>query len=363
MERLTLRHPRGESAIVVGAGALAAAADELARWWQGRRVFVVSSAPIAARFAGALEGIEPAGAALVHLEVPDGETAKTVEVARRLWEGMLAAGGKRDSRVVALGGGTVGDVAGFVAATFLRGIELTQIPTTLLAQVDAAIGGKTAIDLPGGKNSVGAFHHPHLVVADTELLASLPRADLRAGLVEVVKMATLLDPGLLDVVEEGLDGLLDGDPRSLDPVVARAIRAKVGVVEDDPEESDRRRLLNLGHTLGHAIEAVLDYRGLRHGEAVAFGLLFALRLARRRGLGPDVARRLVGLLGRFELPPLPPLAAQRLVDTMARDKKARESGIVWVLPVAMGEGRAFADVPLEEVERELEAFLREPFKL
>lgn len=364
MERISLRHPRGLSTILVGAGALGDAAGELGTWWQGRTTFVVTSPQVGGLYAARVEALAAppsrAPARWVRLEVPDGEAAKTVEEARRLWERLLDGGGKRDSRLVALGGGTVGDLGGFVAATFLRGIELTQVPTTLLAQVDASIGGKTGIDLPGAKNSVGAFHHPRLVVADTELLASLPRGELRAGLVEVVKMAALLDPGLLDAVEEELEALLGGDPVRLAPVVTRAILAKVGVVEDDPEESDRRRLLNFGHTLGHAIETVLDYQTLRHGEAVAYGLLFALRLARRRGVGGDVAARLLPLLRRFELPPLPPLEPQELMSAMARDKKAREAGLVWVLPFALGDGRSVSDLPLSEVEEELGAFLNEP---
>jgi len=225
------------------------------------------------------------------LEVADGEAAKTVESAAGLWNRMLAAEGKRDSRVVAFGGGSAGDLAGFAAGCFLRGLEFVQIPTTLLAQVDAAIGGKTGVDLPGGKNTVGLFHHPALVVCDTAILPTLPRGELRSGLVEVIKMAALLDLELLALVEEHLDLLLAGDAAALGPVVAGAAAAKIGVVECDPTEQGDRRLLNFGHTLGHALESV---RGLRHGEAVALGMVLEAGITKEMGLTPGADVTLVG---------------------------------------------------------------------
>src|SRR5262249_37757256 len=202
---------------------------------------------------------------------------KTVATAERLWNEMLAAGGKRDSRLLAFGGGSVGDLGGFAAGCFLRGIDFVQLPTTLLAQVDAAIGGKTGVHLPGGQTPVGLFHPPARVVCDTALLPSLPRAELRSGLVEVVKMAALLDPPLLARVEEGLDALLEGDPAALGPVVAAAAAAKIGVVHRDPTEQGDRRLLNFGHTLGHALETARGHARPRPGEAGAYGPLLALR--------------------------------------------------------------------------------------
>jgi 3-dehydroquinate synthase len=360
---LYLHHPAGVTPVLVGEDALARAHDHLDPWLAGRAVFVVSTPRVLAIHGERLEPLLGAAARRVVLEVDDGETAKTVVTADRLWNEMLAAGGKRDSRLVAFGGGSVGDVGGFAAGCFLRGIELVQVPTTLLAQVDAAIGGKTGVDLPGGKNTVGLFHHPALVVCDTSLLESLPREELRSGLVEVVKMAALLDPDLFGQVERGLDALLDGDAAALGPVVAAAAAAKIGVVERDPDERGDRRLLNFGHTLGHAIESACGYAGLRHGEAVGYGILFALRLAVRRGPGldPAVAERIRALLQRFGLPPLPELEPGTLMDLMARDKKARESGLVWVLPTRLGEGRMVQDVPPAEVEAELRSFLSAPF--
>ena len=358
---LSLRHPTGTTPVLVGEDALSTAHVDLAGWLRGRTVFVVSSAPILGLHGVRLEPLRDEAARWVVLEVEDGEAAKTAGTAERLWNRMLEAGGKRDSRVLAFGGGSVGDLAGFTAGCFLRGLEFVQIPTTLLAQVDAAIGGKTGVDLPGGKNTVGLFHHPAMTVCDTAFLPTLSRGELRSGLVEVIKMAALLDPELFARVEENLDALLAGDPAVLGPVVAGAAAAKIGVVERDPDERGERRLLNFGHTLGHAIESSCAYAGLRHGEAVAYGILFALRLAARRGVDPDLSRRLRALLARLDLPPLPPLDPAELVSHMARDKKAREGGLVWVLPARWGEGTMTSGVPWEEVSAELAGLLRDPF--
>jgi 3-dehydroquinate synthase len=360
--RLSLHHPAGVTGLWAGAGALGAARDELARWAAGRTLFVVSTPQVLVLHGERLAPLRDAAARLRLLEVPEGEGAKSLAVAERLWNEMLLGGGKRDSRVVAFGGGSVGDLAGFAAGCFLRGVEYAQLPTTLLAQVDAAIGGKTAVDLPGGKNTVGLFLHPAWVVCDTALLATLPRAELRSGLIEVIKMAALLDPRLLDAVESGLEALLAGAAAALAPVVVAAAAAKIAVVERDPDERGERRLLNFGHTLGHALESAAGYQGLRHGEAVGYGMLFALRLARRRGLAAAVARRLAALVARLGLPPLPPaLEAQDLAARMARDKKAREGSLAWVLPAALGRGVVVEGIGWEEVVGELRAFLREPF--
>jgi 3-dehydroquinate synthase len=360
----------GASRLWIGVGALAHAAPRLEPWLAGRTVFVVAQPPVLEGHGAALDALTAAAGRRVDLPVPDGEAAKTVAVAGELWRAMLDAGGKRDSRLVTFGGGSAGDLGGFVAGCFLRGVEYVQVPTTLLAQVDAAIGGKTAVDLPGGKNTVGLFHHPRAVVADTALLASLPRGELRSGLVEVVKMAFFLDDALLRRVEDDLEDLLAGDAAALAPVVTAAAAAKIGVVESDVREGGRRRLLNFGHTLGHAVESALGYRGLRHGEAVAYGILFALRLAEARGPGwldPAAGDRLRRLLARLELPPLPAdaLAVDDLVERLGRDKKARESGVVWVLPASAAaggvEGRMVTEVGAGEVRRHLAAFLDDPF--
>src|SRR4029079_664102 len=330
LHRLSLRHPRGETPVLVGEGALDHARPELSSWLAGRTAFLASDPRILALHGQRLELLKTAAARWVVLEVEEGEPAKTVASAGRLWDAMLAAGGKRDSRLLTFGGGSVGDLGGFAAGCFLRGIEFVQVPTPLLAPVDASIGGKTGVDLPGGKNTVGLFHHPRWVVSDTAVLPTLPVDELRSGLVEVIKMAALLDPDLFVLLEEQLETLLEGDPEALGPVVPAAAAAKIGVVERDPLEKGDRRLLNFGHTLGHAIESASGYAGLRHGEAVGYGILFALRLALARGLDRRTAERIHALILRLGLPPLPALDPEVLVAAMARDKKALESGLVWV---------------------------------
>ncbi|MFQ5351347.1 MAG: 3-dehydroquinate synthase, partial [Thermoanaerobaculia bacterium] len=361
LRRIMLPHPGGTTPILVGAGALTEAAGRLGRWLDGRAVFALSDRRVRRLHGEQLDGLAGRAARWRWLTVASGEGAKDLATAEDLWQRLLAAGGKRDSRILALGGGSIGDLGGFVSGCFLRGVEYVQLPTTLLAQVDAAVGGKTAVNLPGAKNSVGLFHHPVLVVVDTGCLSTLPPRELRSGLAEVIKMAALLDTRLLGLLERQWDQLVAADAEALAPVVAAAVRAKATVVVADPNEAGERRLLNFGHTLGHAIEAVLDYRRLRHGEAVAYGMLFALRLARRRGLGSKEVDRLQALIRRLELPALPKMGRARLLAAMGRDKKARESGLAWVLPEALGRGVLVDDIDGPELRRELAAFLADPW--
>lgn len=358
--RLSLRHDRGVTDIRVGAGILSAPPAELVDALDGRTVFVLSTPTLRRLHPDLAAPLVARARRVVALEAEDGEAAKTLERAGGLWDRMVAEGGKRDSVLVAVGGGSIGDLGGFVAACFLRGVDVVQVPTTLLAQVDAAIGGKTAIDLPGAKNSVGAFHHPRAVVSDVGVLGTLPGAELRSGLVEAIKMATLLDVPLLEGIERDLDAILEADPSALVPVVAGAARAKVEVVEADPEESGWRRVLNFGHTLGHAIETALGYRTLRHGEAVAYGMAFACDLATARGADPEVADRVRGVLARLGLPDLPTLDAERLLVVMGRDKKASEHGLTWVLPRRLGEVEMTRDVEDGLLAEVLGRFLADP---
>lgn len=342
--------------MVVGAGVLG---DATARLWglvRGRRVFAVSSARIVKLHGEILDRLGTTAAHFETLEVVDGEKAKSVEVAADLWRRLLLAGGKRDSLIVAFGGGSIGDLAGFVAGCFLRGVDLIQIPTTLLAQVDAAIGGKTAINLPQAKNSVGVFHHPLATVADTRLLTTLAPRQLRSGLFEVVKTGAVLDAGLLDDLEVRLGDVIEANPEALAPIVARTAAAKIAIVEEDPEEAGRRKLLNFGHTLGHALE--MTSGTLEHGEAVGYGMLFALDLAHERGLGAEAAARVRRLIYSLGLPALPPdLNLDNVLGHLQRDKKAREGGVSWVLPESLGVGGVFDDVDLTDVRRRLPGFV------
>lgn len=354
---LQLRHPNGETPILVGDGVLLGEKGELQDWVRQRRVFVISSPRVLELHSQVVAPLSRQAADLHILEVPDGEAAKSVGVAEGLWGEMLEAGGKRDSRIVAFGGGSVGDLAGFVAGCYMRGLEYVQLPTTLLAQVDASIGGKTAINLARAKNSVGLFHHPRRVIADTRLLKTLPGGELRSGLMEVLKMAILSDPELFSVLERDLDGLLAGDSIALAPVVAAAAQAKIEIVERDPVERGERMLLNLGHTLGHALEAALDYQTLRHGEAVGYGILFAVGLAENRGLPLAAANRMRRLVERFELPRIPAPEVDTLIRLIGRDKKAGESGWRWVLPTDLGACEIVSDLTEAAVRHELATFL------
>jgi 3-dehydroquinate synthase len=361
MEELRLRHPTGETTLFVGAGALAAAAPALATWCAGRLSFLVTTPRVLELHGDALLPQLAPAARLELLTVEEGEAAKSLSRAGALWEQLAQLGGKRDSRLIAFGGGSVGDLAGFVAGCFLRGIELVQVPTTLLAQVDASVGGKTGVDLVAGKNLVGVFHHPTMVLAEPRFLRTLPIEELRSGLAEVIKKGFVLDAALFEQVEAQLPALLAGELEALGSAVAGAVRAKAAVVEADPTEQGERKLLNFGHTLGHALEAADAYRGLRHGEAVAYGMLFALHLALRRGLPPAAAERLRAVLAACGLPPLPRFEAAELTRYMQRDKKAREGSLAWVLPTACGQGRVFTDVSWDEVRSVLERFLADPW--
>lgn len=356
---LQLAHPGGVTTIRVGQGVLGEAVTAAGNLFSGRQTFAISSPEILALHGSELAPIAEACGEFTLLEVPEGEAAKRQAVVGRLWERLATAGGRRDCVVVAFGGGSVGDLAGFVAATFLRGVAFVQIPTTLVAQVDAALGGKTGIDLDAGKNLVGAFHHPRLVISDTRFLATLPAAELRSGLVEAIKMAALFDVALLERIEADLPRLCAGDPEALAPVVRNAAAIKVAVVERDPVDRGERQLLNYGHTLGHALEAAANYAGLRHGEAVGWGMRFAHRLARRRGADDAFLLRVEDLLDRLELPLPAAIDRSRLLELMSRDKKSGAAGLTWALPASPGRGERVEGIALEAVADELDGFLRD----
>jgi 3-dehydroquinate synthase len=309
--------------VVIGPGAQ----EDLALVLAGTaRAAVVHAPPLAAAAGAAVETLQTAGVAAEAVVVPDGEAAKTAEVAARCWEEFGRLGLTRSDAVVGIGGGAVTDLAGFVAATWTRGVRVVQVPTTLLGMVDAAVGGKTGINTGAGKNLVGAFHPPAAVLADPGVLAGLPEAEFRSGLAEVVKCGFIADPRILD--------LLEADPtgrRDTAELIERAVRVKAEAVGEDLYDTGRREFLNYGHTLGHAIERVEEYRW-RHGEAVAVGLVFAAELAARAGLlsRDDVAahRRLVAALG------LPTSYAgdwAALQAVMRVDKKARGASLRFVV--------------------------------
>jgi 3-dehydroquinate synthase len=273
----------------------------------------------------------------VHV-VPAGEGHKTRDTWARVTDGMLDAGCGRDTTVVALGGGVVGDLAGFVAATFMRGVPVVQCPTTLLAMIDASVGGKTGVDTAAGKNLVGAFHPPAAVLADVETIATLPLPQRRSGLVEAIKHGVLADAAYFARIESELPALLDADPSVTLETVARSVEIKADVVRADEREHGRRKTLNLGHTLGHALEHVSGY-ALLHGEAVAIGMVLEARIAERLGLAePGTAERIQGLLRRAGLPVArpPELPVDSVVDATRLDKKARAGRVEYALPARIG---------------------------
>lgn len=276
--------------------------------------------------------IEAGGRRALLGPVPDAETAKTASVAETLWALMGEAAFTRTDAVVAAGGGTVTDLGGFVAATWLRGVPVVQVPTTLLAMVDAAVGGKTGINTPQGKNLVGAFHEPHAVLCDLDLLATLPTADLVAGQAEVIKAGFIVDPVILDLIEADPEGARHADGAHLPELIERAITVKAEVVAADLKESFLREILNYGHTFGHAVEQVEHYRR-RHGEAVAIGMVYAAELARLAGrLDAAVVQRHRDLLRSVGLPTAYPQGEwPTLLTAMGRDKKTRGAQLRFVV--------------------------------
>lgn len=323
--------------------------------WSGR-VAVVSE-PAAARYeARLLRSLEHAGLDPIALRLPTGESAKSVRAVARLWADLAGAGLGRDGGIVALGGGAVGDAAGFAAATYLRGVRVAQVPTTLLGMVDAAIGGKTAIDIPEGKNLVGAFHPPDAVFADVGVLATLPQRQLSSGLAEVVKSAFLADRDAVAHVERSLDSVLRGEIGPQVTTVALAAEVKASIVTLDPRETGLRELLNFGHTMGHAYEAASGYR-VTHGEAVAIGLVFASALSETLGLAPRSLRiDIERLLARARLP-IRARLTREVWTYLQRDKKARAGKVRWILPRRVGlfsEVIDVADGTLREAARLLQ---------
>ncbi len=321
--------------VVIGPGAQA----ELGLLLAGTaRAAVIHAPPLAAAAGAAVEALQTAGVAAEALVVPDGEAAKSAAVAARLWDELGRLGLTRSDAVVGLGGGAVTDLAGFVAATWLRGVRIVQVPTSVLGMVDAAVGGKTGIDTPAGKNFVGAFHPPIGVLADTDVLAGLPEAEFRSGLAEVVKSGFIADGTILD--------LLAADPtgrRDLEELVERSVRVKADAVGEDLYDTGRREFLNYGHTLGHAIERVEDFRW-RHGEAVAVGLVFAAELAGQAGLLPredvDRHRTLIAAMG---LPTRYTGDWQQLQAVMRLDKKARGASLRFVVLDGLGSPAILTD--------------------
>jgi len=288
--------------------------------------------------------------------LPDGEEHKTLEVAMKIFDALVNERMNRDAAIVALGGGVVGDMAGFAAACYQRGIDYVQVPTTLLAQVDSAVGGKTAVNHPGGKNLIGAFHQPRCVIADIDTLKTLPDRELRAGLAEVVKYGLIRDPQFFSWLEANADALLAKEPAALRYAVYHSCSAKAEIVGIDERESGVRAILNLGHTFGHAIETAAGYGNWLHGEAVAAGMVQAADLSKRLGwLDENDYGRTVALLQKLQLPTEPPrIGAQRARELMGMDKKVLAGKLRLVLLRSLGDAIVTADYPAEALDATLQ---------
>ena len=321
---------------------------------KARDVLIVSNTTVAPLYLRALRsGLGERRC--VEVILPDGEAHKTLANVARVLDVLIANRFARDAAVLALGGGVVGDLAGFVAACYQRGVTFVQVPTTLLAQVDSAVGGKTAVNHPGGKNLIGAFHQPQLVVSDTATLSTLPGRELRAGLAEVIKYGLICDPQLFDYLEEHLDALLAKQPQALAHIIRRSCEIKAAIVGRDEREQGERALLNLGHTFGHAAEAATAYREWLHGEAVGAGLVMAAAMSCEVGLlaAPEAARvrQLVELAG---LPAqIPSVTPAQMLEHMRIDKKVLEGRLRLVLLRRIGQAFVTADYPQAALLRTL----------
>ncbi len=342
--------------IVIGAGLLAGMGTRVRAvvGSQAIRAAVVSDSRVAPLYVPAVAAsLRAAGFAVAEIQIPEGEQHKNLAWLALLYDRLIEAHIDRSSPIVAVGGGVVGDLAGFAAATVLRGVPFVQVPTTLLAQVDASVGGKTGINHASGKNLIGAFHQPRLVAIDIDTLKSLPRREYLAGLAEVVKYGAILDPELFARVDRNVPALLRQDPALLSDVIATSCRLKAMVVERDEREGDYRAILNFGHTLGHAIETLTEYRRLLHGEAVAIGMVCAARMSQLLGwLARSDVERIEGLLRRIGLPTAVPsdLSADQLALAVEADKKARGGKIKFVCLEAIGKTR-FQALSAAEIAR------------
>ena len=344
--------------ILVGEGLLGTAGQHLAPLLRIPKVAVVTDETVAGlHLDELLRALDAAEIAAESFVVPAGEATKDFGHLSSLTERLLTAKVERRTTLIALGGGVVGDLTGFAAAITLRGLDFVQIPTTLLAQVDSSVGGKTGINTAQGKNLVGAFHQPRLVLADSGVLDSLPRREMLAGYAEIVKVALIDEPDFFTWLEGHGHAVVEGEPEPLRQAVVRACAAKVRVVAADEREAGRRALLNLGHTFGHALEAEVGYGGdLLHGEAVAIGMVLAFELSARLGLCPtaDAARirrhlAAVGLPTGLESLAGRSWSASALIEHMSRDKKVREGRIAFVLARGIGQAFLSEEVPLDEV--------------
>ena len=354
MQRIDLKLGTGGYPILIGPGLLGSRAL-LAEHTGSRQLMVVSNETVAPLWLPRLqEGL--GGRPFARCLLPDGEQHKTLASAVRIIDALVEARMNRDCLVLALGGGVVGDIAGFAAATYQRGVACLQLPTTLLAQVDSAIGGKTGINHPGGKNLIGAFHQPAAVITDTDTLGTLPDREFRAGLAEVIKAALIADGAFFTWLEQQIEPLLAREPQALAEAIRRACTIKAAIVARDEREQGPRALLNLGHSFGHAIETGLGHGRWLHGEAVSAGIVLAAELSVQSGrLAPADVGRVRFLLARAGLPVDPPrLGSERMLSLLGMDKKVAGGKLRLVLLDSIGSATCTTDFPMDALEKLLE---------
>lgn len=354
IRRIAVRSAAGDYEVLCGEGALARA-REVSRLGRFSSIQIVSS-PRVWRAAGrkVQRALGAKSRARLHL-FDDGEPAKNLSTVEDLCRSLSRAGADRRALLVAVGGGVVGDVAGYAAASYLRGVALVHVPTTVVAQTDSSIGGKTGVNLPEGKNLVGAFYSPRMVVADPLLLASLPQREFRGGMAEVIKYGIISDAVMFARLERDVEKALRRDAAVLEYLLRRSVEIKARVVSRDERESGPREILNFGHTFAHALESATRYRVFQHGEAVALGMMAAAMLGHEAGItSANDAARIIALVRRMgELPPWPKVSAGKLIRAMRSDKKTRGGQLRFVLAQRIGRAEGGHVVPLELVERVL----------
>lgn len=348
---ITLDLDRHSYDITVGHGLRAQLADKLQPWNHGQSWVVLSQSEILNHYQDVIEGLRTRGFNIHTIVVPGDESAKNISVAERVWSQMVELGCDRSSILLALGGGVVGDLGGFVAATYMRGISVVQIPTTLLAMIDSAIGGKTAVNLPAGKNLVGAIHQPKAVFVDPGFLATLPQRNVISSLAEAVKYGLIRDQSIFNTFASKFDRLLDlSDQQLLTEIIVKSCRIKSRIVANDQFENGERRILNFGHTLGHAFETIQEYGGLYHGEAVLFGMKCASFISHKKGLlSAQHYKTVLAVLNRFPLPELGQVRAQQVLDVVEHDKKNVNGKLHFILLDRIGNAVVSTDVSAADI--------------
>src|SRR6266851_744804 len=342
--------------VLIGSDLLARAGEYLGKILENRRAFIVTVPPVRRRWAKVLmKSLSASGIETGLLEMPDGERSKRLATLEKLAEKLITQGADRGVTLIALGGGVVGDVTGFLASIYMRGVDVIQVPTTVQAQVDAAIGGKTGVNLVSGKNLLGTFHQPRVVLIDTAVLETLPSREYRAGLYESLKCGIIGDPGLFRLFEDRRREILDRDPVVIEKVIADSVRLKASVVSADEREGGLRQVLNFGHTIGHALEAETGYTQLLHGEAVAWGMIAATRIALSTGKLDTVtaARIRAAILGFGRLPRMK-FQTTGVLKRLHSDKKTRQGAVHFVLPSQIGKVQIVSDVPAAAVRSAVE---------